>query len=101
MVFHSLGKFQGTVYPDNFLLVTYTAPGRFSRERIARCREFFVDGYSQTVVADRWNCSPTLVRHDCISLLAYWALDANAFGELRKKPYVGGRNVVPSTDSDT
>jgi hypothetical protein len=101
MVFHSLGKFQGTVYPEKFLLVSYCAPGGFGRDRIARCREFFVDGDTQTVVAKRWHCSQSAVRHDCISLLAYWALDAEAFGELRKKPVAGGRHGVPPSDCDT
>lgn len=102
MVFHSLGKFQGTVYPNQFQRVANIVPPTvFQRARIERCREFFVDGDTQTVVAKRWNCSQTLVRHDCISMLAYWALETEAFGELRKKPYPGGRHGVPSTDCDT
>lgn len=104
MVFHNLGKFQGTVKPENFFLVAYCVPPGFGRDRVQRCYEFFVDGYSQSVVGKRWHISQSSVRHDCISLLAYWALDAKVFGELWKKPSVGGSggsDDVPTPDSDT
>ncbi len=91
MQFYSLDQYRGRVFPERFAEIVNCTPGHWRADRLDRCKAFFVNGWTQARIARVSRCSGTLVRNNCVELLAFWALENSVFGRLREKPIMTRR----------